>query len=112
MSHMRSKSSAQVGRAGRDVKNQFPTRRGQLCDDPLQAPGSKTLIGERHGLGAELCPHQVIMYTGHTDMLDSCRKEPNNGWGRPERVSARGPGTGQSQKVTIDLDWYAADCRL
>jgi hypothetical protein len=23
-----------------------------------------------------LCPHQVIMGTGHTDMLDSCRKEP------------------------------------
>jgi hypothetical protein len=26
-----------------------------------------------------LCPHQVIMGTGHTDRLDRCRKEPNNG---------------------------------
>ena len=76
MSHMRSKSTAQVGRARRDVKNQVPARRGQLRDDPFQAPGGESLIGERSGLGTKLCPHQIIMGTGHTDMLDSCRKEP------------------------------------
>jgi hypothetical protein len=73
---MRSKSAAQVGRARSDVKNQVPARRGQLRDDPLQAPGGKPLIGERNGLGTKLCPHQVIMGTGHTDMLNNWRKEP------------------------------------
>ena len=79
MSHMGSKSAAEVGRARRDVKNQFPARRGQLRDDPRQAPGGKSLIGERNGLGTELCTHQVIMYAGHLDMLDSWRKESSIG---------------------------------
>ena len=87
MSHVRSKSAAEVGRARRDVKNQFPARRGQLRDDPPQAPGSKPLIGERNGLGAKLCTNQVIMGIGHTDRLGNCRKEPSIA-SRPERVSA------------------------
>jgi hypothetical protein len=64
-----------VGRARRDVKHQFPARRGQLRHDPLQAPGGKPLIGERKGLGTELFTNQVIMHAGHTDMLDSRRRE-------------------------------------
>jgi hypothetical protein len=76
MSHMRSKSAAEMGRARRDVKNQFPARRGQLRDDPLQAPGGKPLIGERNGLGTKLCTHQVIMGTGHTGHVRQLRKEP------------------------------------
>lgn len=71
MSHVRSKSAAEVGRARRDVKNQFAARRGELRDDPFQAPGGEPLIGERDGLGTELITHQVIVGTGHTDMLDS-----------------------------------------
>ena len=64
-----------MGRARRDVKNQFPARRGQLRHDPLQAPGGKSLIGERNGLGTELGTNSVIMGTRHTDMLDSWRRE-------------------------------------
>ena len=79
MSHMRSKSAAEMGRARRDVKNQFPARRGKLRDDPLQAPGGEPLIGERNGLGTKLLTHQVIMGTGHTDRLDNWRKEPSIG---------------------------------
>jgi len=76
MSHMPGKSAAEMGRARRDVKNQFPARRGQLRNDPLQAPGGGSLIGERNGLSTKLCTHQVIMGTGHTDMLNGWRREP------------------------------------
>lgn len=73
MSGVPSKSATEVGRARRDIKNQFSTGRGELRDDPFQTPGGEPLIGERNGLGMELCTYQVIMRAGHTDMLDSCR---------------------------------------
>ena len=101
MSHMGSKSAAEVGRARRDVKNQFPARRGQLRDDPRQAPGGKSLIGERNGLGTELCTHQVIMYAGHLDMLDSWRKESSIGQAG-QNGSAREPARQQELR----------DCRV
>ena len=88
MRHMRSKSAAEVSRARRDVKNQFPARGGQLRDDPLQAPGGKPLIGERNGLGTKLCTHQVIMRTGHTGYVRQLPHRADHRLSRPERVSA------------------------
>ena len=71
MSNARSRSAAEVRRACRDVKNQLSARRRQLRDDPFQTSGGEPLIGERDRLGTELFTHQVIICTGHTDMLDS-----------------------------------------
>ena len=78
-----------MSRARRDVKHQFPARGGQLRDDPLQAPCGKPLIGERNGLGTELCTNQVIMGTRHTDMLDSWRRESIVGPERERRFHVR-----------------------
>ena len=78
MSDVPSQSAAEVGRACRDVKNQFAACRCQLRDDPFQTPGGEALVGERDGLGTELFTHQVIMRAGHTDMLDSWQaRRPN-----------------------------------
>ena len=90
-----SKGAAEVGCACRDVKNQFFARRCQLRNDPFQTPGGEPLIGERNGLDMELFTHQVIMCTGHTDMVDSWKYSCPNWYWRlaRRRETPRVPGT-------------------
>lgn len=94
LSDVRSKGATEVGRARCDVKNQFSARRCQLRHDPFQTSGGEPSIGERNGLGMELFTHQVIMCTGHTDMLNSWKSSrPNRSWrlAQSQRNTGGGP---------------------